>query len=120
MGLDRMLARPPHRPAPPLISMQSSNASRPLGQRGFRDDRGNPPDRRRVAGRSAEVRADERVLDVAAGNGNATLAAARPLRASYLDRLRTAFARKRRRARAAAEGLGRSISNGGRRSTAFC
>ena len=48
---------------------------------------------------AADIRAGERVLDVAAGNGNATLAAARRFAERHLDRLRAGPARKRPRAR---------------------
>ena len=49
-----------------------------MGQRRLRRHRHHAADRRRVAlPKPLDVRADERVLDVAAGNGNATLAAAR-------------------------------------------
>ena len=53
---------------------------------------------------AVDVRADERVLDVAAGNGNATLAAARRFAARDVDRLRAALLDKGRE-RAEAEGL---------------
>ena len=49
---------------------------------------------------ACDLRWDERVLDVAAGNGNATLAAARRGCQRHLDRLRGRPARPRRRARA--------------------
>ena len=48
---------------------------------------------------AADIRAGERVLDVAAGNGNATLAAARRFAERHVDRLRARAARERPRAR---------------------
>ena len=48
-----------------------------LGERRLRSHRHDPADRRRAACGGMRVRWDEEVLDVAAGNGNATLAAAR-------------------------------------------
>ena len=49
---------------------------------------------------AGDLRPDERVLDVAAGNGNATLAAARRGCRRHVDRLRRRAARAWRRARA--------------------
>ncbi|MCK7491325.1 MAG: class I SAM-dependent methyltransferase, partial [Comamonadaceae bacterium] len=66
------------RPRPRPTSPPSSSASRPPGPAATSPS--SAPRCRSSASRSAEaadVRAGERVLDVAAGNGNATLAAAR-------------------------------------------
>ena len=61
----------------PRFPRHQATAAGDLGQRRLRRDRHHAADRRRVAGRSRRRARGERVLDVAAGNGNATLAAAR-------------------------------------------
>ena len=63
---------------------------------------------------AADVRAGERVLDVAAGNGNATLAAARRFARRHVDRLRAGAARQGPRARRRPRAW-RSTLPGGRR-----
>ena len=64
-----------------------------------------------------DLRAGERVLDVAAGNGNATLAAARRWCRRHLDRLRPGAARARARPGERRRPAG-AVRAGGRRESA--
>ena len=59
-----------------LLCHQAASASH-LGSRRLCRGRHNPSDRWRTLCEAVDLRAGERVIDVAAGNGNATLAAAR-------------------------------------------
>jgi ubiquinone/menaquinone biosynthesis C-methylase UbiE len=66
-------------PAPPTVDLTAIKGApaRRLGLRRLRHDRHHAADRGRKAMRGRRSPQNQRVLDVAAGNGNATLAAAR-------------------------------------------
>ena len=114
-----MTTQIPHRRTRPRSRRRQDPPAGRLVLRRLCRRRHHAADRRRDAVRGARPARRQRVLDVAAGNGNATLAAARRWCDVDLDRLRAGAARARPRARAQAERLDDRLPRGRRRGPAL-